>query len=121
MLDALLVFILVILIFKFVKSFSHPKNFPPGPKYPLPVIGHGYLLSKKLNESLLSLASKYGKIYGMWLFGKRAIIISDFEVLQNVMNKNETSNREMNSITGKQMPSIENKKRVSTLFLIALF
>ena len=106
MLDALLVFILVILLFKFIKSFSHPENFPPGPKYPLPIIGHGYLLSKKLNESFLNLALKYGKVYGMWLFGKRAVIISDFEMLQNVLNKNETSNREMNSITGETYAKI---------------
>ena len=101
MLDTILVFILVILLFKFVRSFAHPKNFPPGPRYPLPIIGHGYLLSKKLNESLLNLASKYGNIFGMWLFGKRVVIIKDFEVIQTVLNKIETSSRESSEIAGK--------------------
>ena len=100
MLDALLLFILVILIVKYVKSCAHPKNFPPGPKYPLPIIGHGYLLNKKINESLQSLSSKYGSIFGMWLFGKRAVIIKDFEVIQSVLKKSECSSRGTSAIGG---------------------
>ena len=35
----------------------------------------------------------YGKIYGVWFGGKRAVIVADFNVLQDILNRKETANR----------------------------
>ena len=36
---------------------------------------------------------KYGKITGFWLGPQRAVVIADFDVLQELLNKPETSER----------------------------
>ena len=41
-----------------------------------------------------NLLGKYGKICGFWLGPKRATFIADFDILQEALNKPETSDRE---------------------------
>ena len=93
MFDLLLVFIGVLFIFWYIKSRGHPKNFPPGPRLPLPILGDSYKLGKNLNSGFQSLTKKYGNIVGLWMGSNRAVVISDFEVLQDILIKNETASR----------------------------
>ena len=94
MFDLLLIFIAILLIFWYIKSKKHPKDFPPGPRLPLPVLGDSYKLGTNFVSGLQSLTKKYGNIVGLWLGTNRAVVISDFDVLQDILNKNETAWRQ---------------------------
>ena len=74
-------------------STKHPRNFPPGPRAPLPFVGDSYVLGKKLDIGFTNLTQKYGKFVGMWMGPDRTVIVSDFEVLQDILSKNGTENR----------------------------
>ena len=93
MLDLLLVFLTVLYIIWYVNSCLHPKHFPPGPRAPLPVIGDVYRLGSDIAKGLELFTKKYGRITGFWMGPVRAVAISDFDVLQHILNKNETANR----------------------------
>jgi len=93
MLSTILIFILVLSIILYVKSCRHPKNYPPGPRLPLPLVGDGYLLGQDFNAGFTSLIKKYGKMVGFWLGPSRAVLISDFDILQDVLNRHETTDR----------------------------
>ena len=60
----------------------------------LHLIGDAYKLGVDLPKGLTLLRKKYGKIFGFWLGKDRAVAISDFEVLQDILNKNETAFRQ---------------------------
>ena len=77
----------------YIKTNSHPKDFPPGPRLPLPLIGDGYVLGKDFNLGFTKLISKYGKNVGLWLGSNRTVVISDFDTLKDILNLNETSDR----------------------------
>lgn len=94
MLDAILIFFVILLVLQYFKSWSHPKHYPPGPRKPLPILGDAYVLGNDLVNGFLKLRRKYGKIYGMWLGGQRAVVVADFDVLQDILNKQETADRQ---------------------------
>ena len=62
MLDSLLVFCVILIGFWYWKSFSHPKDYPPGPRLPLPFVGDGYVLGSDLDTGFKNL-SKNMEIY----------------------------------------------------------
>ena len=74
----------------YVKSSQHPKNFPPGPRFPLPLIGDAYHFGSDISGGLSKMTKKYGKISGMWIGGERAVIV----ILQDLLSKNETALRQ---------------------------
>lgn len=90
-------FICIILVLTFVwyyiRSFRHPKYFPPGPKLPLPLIGDAYLLGKDFSSGFSALVRKYGKTVGLWLGSNRAVLVTDFNTLQDILNLHETADR----------------------------
>ena len=89
-----LVVVLSILAFIWYWKISQlPKNFPPGPRFPLPIVGDAYILGRDISGGLSKVTKKYGKIAGMWMGSERAVLISDFEILQDLLNKNESSGR----------------------------
>ena len=75
------------------KTSQLPKNFPPGPRFPLPIVGDAYILGRDISGGMSKVTKKYGKIAGMWMGSERAVLISDFEILQDLLNKNESSYR----------------------------
>ena len=93
MVGPIIVFILVLGIIWYFKSCSHPKDFPPGPRMPLPFIGDAYVLGKDYNIGFTSLIRKYGKSVGLWLGSNRTVLVSDFDILQEILNLYETSDR----------------------------
>ena len=94
MVGPIIVFVLVLGIIWYFKSCSHPKDFPPGPRLPVPLLGDAYQLGIDIPKGLHELTVKYGSIFGFWMGPERAIAISDFDVLQEVLNRNETTNRQ---------------------------
>ena len=92
--NILIVLSCFLIVWYFIKSSKHPKHFPPGPRLPLPILGDSYLLGKDLTSGFLSLTKKYGKMTGLWLGPRRAVVISDFEILQDILNKKEANDRQ---------------------------
>ena len=88
-----IIIILVLLFVWYIISFRHPKYFPPGPKLPLPLIGDAYLLGKDFSSGFSALTRKYGKTVGLWLGSNRAVLVTDFNTLQDILNLHEASDR----------------------------
>ena len=101
MLDSLLVFCVILIGFWYWKSYRHPKDYPPGPRLPLPFVGDGYMLGSDLDTGFKNLCKKYGNICGFWLGLNRATFIADFDTLQEVLNKSETANRQTTAVSRK--------------------
>ena len=95
MIDLLIVFVIFFSIVWFIKTCQHPKDFPPGPRLPLPFMGDSYTLGKNLDVGLSKLTKKYGSYVGFWLGPDRTILISDFDVLKDVLGQSSSSNRQI--------------------------
>ncbi len=93
MIDVLLIFLTTLIAFCYWKSWSQPLKFPPGPRRPLPIFGDAYILGNDLVQGLSGLRQKYGKLVGFWLGPQRAVLVSDFELLQDLLSKSETADR----------------------------
>ena len=94
MLDSLLVTLIVMFLAWFWKTSQHSKKFPPGPRCPVPVLGDAYVLGDDLEKGFKKLILKHGKICGLWLGPQRTVVVADFEILQEVLNKIEFSDRQ---------------------------
>ena len=90
---AIIAIIFVLILFWYITSWRHPKFFPPGPRLPIPLIGDAYLLGKDVSEGFSALIKKYGKTVGLWLGSNRAVLVTDFNTLQDILNLHETSDR----------------------------
>ena len=101
MLDFFLLFFTILIGCWYLKSYKHPKNYPPGPRLPLPFVGDAYVLGSDLDRGFKNLCEKYGSICGFWLGPNRAVFIADFETLQMVLNKSETADRQTTPISRK--------------------
>ena len=95
MFGPIIIFILVLAIVWYIKKWRHPKDFPPGPRVPLPLLGDGYVLGTKINDGFSFLIRKYGKNVGLWLGPTRTVLIADFDTLQNILNLQETAERDV--------------------------
>ena len=100
MLDSILVFFAVISLVWYWKSCQHTKTFPPGPRCPLPILGDAYILGNDLEKGFKKLTRKYGKICGFWLGPQRAVVLADFEMIQEMLNRAETSDRQIWAVAG---------------------
>ncbi len=94
MFDVLLIFAVIFLLVRYVRSSQHPDKFPPGPRAPLPILGDAYVLGQDLVEAFKGLRQKYGDIFGFWMGPRRAVAICTFDDMQELLNKPETANRQ---------------------------
>ena len=63
-------------------------------------MGDSYILGRDLTRGFYRLQEKYGNIFGFWLGPTRAVVVSDFELLQDILNKPGTANRLTVEVTG---------------------
>jgi hypothetical protein len=91
--DILLVFLAIFGLIWWITLRRHPKGFPPGPRLPLPIFGDAYVLGSDLVVGFDKMRQKYGDISGFWLGNKRAVVVSEFELIQELLNNPEVSNR----------------------------
>ena len=94
MIDLVIVFVIIFSIVWFIKTCQHPEE-GPGPRLPLPFMGDSYTLGKNLDIGLSKLTKKFGSYVGFWLGPDRTILISDFEVLKDVLGQSSSSNRQI--------------------------
>ena len=57
------------------------------------LIGDAYILGKDIEQGVKKLTLKYGKVCGFWLGSDRAVVVADFDILQELLNKPETADR----------------------------
>ncbi|XP_029451964.1 cytochrome P450 2K6-like isoform X2 [Rhinatrema bivittatum] len=85
------IFLVFILIFICVKTFSSgsnvnsSKNIIPGPR-PLPIIGNLHIVNlQKLQQSLEEMSKKYGTIFSIHLGSKRMVVLSGYETVKDAL------------------------------------
>ena len=118
MIDVLCVFFAVIFFIWYWKSCQHPSNFPPGPRLPLPLLGDAYILGDDLEKGFKNLVLKHGNISGFWLGPDRTVIVSDFELLQELLNKPETSSRQAWPVGSKYGKFIQSEVEIYSYICI---
>ena len=102
----LLVFFVTLLFVYYWQNWSHPKKFPPGPRIPLPLVGDAYILDKEVYKAFCDLVKKYGNFCGFWLGGQRAVVISDFKALSDILNMASSTGRQKFAVESKYIPSL---------------
>ncbi len=60
---ALLVGALSLLYWQYHRT-RHPKNFPPHPRFSIPLLGDALLFNKGLTTSVEELRQRFGKVFG---------------------------------------------------------
>ncbi|XP_059087176.1 cytochrome P450 2C15-like [Tigriopus californicus] len=93
MIGSIIVALFVWSVFWWFKHYSHPKNFPPSPRVPWPLLGDILLLGENIVSGFHAMKCKYGDIFGLFLGPQRIVVICDFETLQEVMNRPEFTDR----------------------------
>ena len=92
--EIFLIIIAILGLIWYIKSWLHPRNFPPGPRFPLPVIGDIYVIGTDFVKGLKKLKVKYGPTFGFWLGNQRCVVITDYDLLHDVMHRHETNSRQ---------------------------
>ena len=83
----------IVLLALHVKKYRQPKMFPPGPRFPFPLIGDGYLMGTDLTRGFFNLREKYGDIVGMFLGTQRTVVLFNADTIIEAMAKDEISGR----------------------------
>jgi len=78
-----------------VWSMRMPKNFPPGPKMPLPLIGDSYRMSSgSVTASIKDMQKKYGNVFGFYLTSNwRVVFVCDAQLINEVAYGNDFTQR----------------------------
>ena len=77
-------------------AWKHPKNFPPGPRLHLPLLGDSLsmLINGDVYQSMRQLSDKYGDYCGFWLGKYRAVTIKDFDGMHTLLSQTSTTGRQ---------------------------
>ncbi len=70
----------------------HPDNFPPGPRFPIPLLGD-FIGFGRRPDLLTKLRKDYGDIVGMWRGEEREVVISGYDLLLEASAKDECLGR----------------------------
>nr|AKH03520.1 cytochrome P450 3130A1 [Paracyclopina nana] len=92
--DILVVFLAVLAVATYIKAWSHPKDFAPGPNLALPIVGNAWMFGPDLILGMEKLKSVYGNVVGFWLGPQRCVAVFDFDTLQDILSKPETTDRQ---------------------------
>ena len=63
-------------------STRHPKDFPPGPRFPLPFLGDSLAFKGDIFVGPEELRKQHGDIWGLWLGPYRTVYIHDYEAMK---------------------------------------
>ena len=77
-------------------TWKHPKNFPPGPRLHLPLLGNSLpmLINGDVYQSMRQLSDIYGDYCGFWLGKYRAVTIKDFDGMHTLLSQTSTTGRQ---------------------------
>jgi len=75
-------------------SFEYPPGFPPGPRFPLPLLGEVWVLGfRDFTASIASMASKYNGAFGFYVNKSRIVVLSSPELIKEAMSREELTDR----------------------------
>ncbi len=94
MLAFLAIFAALLVLYWFLVATRHPKDFPPGPRFTLPVLGNALSLGADISAGFERLRRRYGDVYGLFVAKDRSVVVSDFELLQEVGSSPNYVNRQ---------------------------
>ncbi|TRY72131.1 hypothetical protein TCAL_13034 [Tigriopus californicus] len=84
-----LFFILVGVFYMYYKrNFIRPPNFPPGP-FNYPILGGIPALGSNVLTGMIRLQSQYGKIFSVYMGTDKTVVIADYELAKEALNKDE--------------------------------
>ena len=83
----------ILLLALHIRKYSQPKDFPPGPRLPLPLIGDGYVMGTDLTKGFFNLRDKYGDMVGLFLGKQRAVALFDPDTIVEAMAMDDISGR----------------------------
>ena len=89
----LIPFLLILLTVYHIKKSRLPKDFPPGPRFPLPFVGDGYILGSDVTTGFQKLREKYGETFGLFIGSKKAVVLYDPELIIKAMAMDEIAGR----------------------------
>ncbi len=71
----------------------YPKNFPPGPRLPLPLIGDAWCFSKDLLKGSKYLIRIYGPIVGIRFGETLTVLLASYDLIQEAGSREDFSAR----------------------------
>ncbi len=71
-------------LYWFFITTKPPANFPPGPRFPLPFIGHALMVGKSFTDFYEKMRKKYGQAFSFNFGPFRTVIVSDYELIKEV-------------------------------------
>ncbi|XP_073529227.1 cytochrome P450 2J5-like [Phyllobates terribilis] len=84
--ECLLIFILVLVVWKLINNRSVTHLYPPGPPS-LPILGNLWTLRFKLHhDTLIQLAHVYGEIYTIWLGQTPVVVLNGYRAVKELLN-----------------------------------
>ncbi|XP_040212925.1 cytochrome P450 2J6-like [Rana temporaria] len=93
--EGLLLLLLCVIIFKYLKIIWAARNLPPGP-IPVPLIGNLWTLNFQIHpETLIKLAKLHGNIYTLWLGETPLVVLNGCRAVKDgiVSHSEELSGR----------------------------
>jgi len=85
--------LVVLIIFLYFYLTRHPANFPPHPKWTLPLIGNALSIGNDTNKGFSKLHQKLGPIFGLWMGPLRGVVVADFDMICEIGAKAELTGR----------------------------
>lgn len=70
------------------KNFVRPPNFPPGP-FNYPILGGIPAIGQNVLTGMNRLQSQYGKIFSVYMGTDRTVVIADYDLAKEALNKDE--------------------------------
>jgi hypothetical protein len=75
------------------RTFAHPSGLPPGPRWPLPLVGDAWWLGRDLTAGLWNLRSTYGDVAALYFGHQLAVVVSGYEAVSQLLAKDEVAHR----------------------------
>ncbi len=75
------------------KDKRYPKNFPPGPRLPLPLLGDAWCLGGDMYKSFKTLVEKYGPIVGFRMGETLTVVVASYDLTQDALAREEFAAR----------------------------
>ncbi len=81
--------IFLVLWWWITRDRRYPKNFPPGPRLPLPLIGDTWYVGADLYKGSKNLVTKFGPIVGIQLGETLTVLVASYDLIQDACGRED--------------------------------